>query len=186
MTVIFTPKLGAAVELIVLDVDGTLTDGVIHYDSNGGEHRHFHAADGLGIVMAQSVGLTVAVVSGRKSAVTERRMAELGVRDVVQGCGDKAAALRELMARHNVTTGHVRLRRRRHQRPAGVRAGRPQDRRRRCRAHDPRQADFVTARPGGHGGVRDAIEEILRGQGRLEQAVAAYLTRSAASHAPRQ
>ena len=186
MTMIFTPKLGATIELVVLDVDGTLTDGVIHYDSNGGEHRHFHAADGLGIVMAQSMGLTVAVVSGRKSAATERRMAELGVRDVVQGCGDKATALRELMARHNVTGGHVAyvgddindL-------PAFALAGLKiavADAAPMIRA----QADFVTARPGGHGGVRDAIEEILRGQGRLEQAVAAYLARSAASHAPRQ
>ena len=186
MNVIYTPKLGAAVQLIVLDVDGTLTDGVIHYDSAGNDHRHFHVADGLGIVMAQAVGLRVAVISGRKSAATERRLSELRVGDVVQASGDKAAALRELMVRRNVTAAHVAyvgddindL-------PAFALVGfkiAVADAAQVVQA----QADFVTARNGGHGAVRDAIDEILRGQGRLEQAVAAYLAQSAATHAPRQ
>ena len=186
MTVVFTPRLGAAVQLVVLDVDGTLTDGVIHYDSAGNDHRHFHAADGLGIVMAQAVGLKVAVISGRKSAATERRMAELRVGDVIQSSGDKAAALRELMARRNVTAGHVAyvgddindL-------PAFALAGfkiAVADAAEIVRA----QADYVTPRPGGHGAVRDAIEAILRDQGRLEEAIAAYLALSASSGSSRQ
>lgn len=172
--------------LIVLDVDGTLTDGVIHYDSAGNDHRHFHASDGLGIVMAQAVGLTVAVISGRRSAAVERRLAELNITDVVQACGDKAAALREMMNRHAVTTAQVayvgddindlpayRL--------AGWKVA-VADAATQVRA----QADYVTPRAGGHGGVRDAIEELLRRQGRLDEAIAAYLAQSAAPSAPRQ
>ncbi len=174
------------IQLIVLDVDGTLTDGVIHYDSAGGEHKHFHVADGLGIVMAQAAGLRVAVLSGRRSPVVERRMAELGVEDVIQASGDKAAALRVLMARHGLSPAQVAfvgddindL-------PAFEVAGL------KIAVADAdalvrEQADFVTPRPGGHGAVRDAIDEILRRAGRLEEAVAAYLARAAATDAPRQ
>jgi 3-deoxy-D-manno-octulosonate 8-phosphate phosphatase (KDO 8-P phosphatase) len=174
------------IRLIVLDVDGTLTDGVIHYDSAGNEHRHFHVADGLGIAMALAVGLKFAVISGRRSAVTERRLAELGVGDIIQASGDKAAALRSLMAHDGLTPEQVAyvgddindL-------PAFGMAGF------RVAVADAAdvvrtQADHITPRPGGRGAVRDAIEEILRRQGRLEDAVAAYLARSAATDAPRQ
>ena len=174
------------IQLIVLDVDGTLTDGVIHYDSAGGEHKHFHVADGLGIVMAQAVGLRVAVLSGRRSPIVERRMAELGVGDVVQSSGDKSAALRALMVRHGLTPEQVAyvgddindL-------PAFDVAGL------KIAVADAadvvkERADHVTPRPGGRGAVRDAIDEILRRQGRTEDAVAAYLARSAATEAGRQ
>ena len=174
------------IKLIVLDVDGTLTDGVIHYDSAGSEHRHFHVADGLGIVMAQAVGLRFAVISGRRSAVTERRLAELKVEDVVLGSGDKAAALRGLMARHGLTPAQVAyvgddindL-------PAFGLVGfniAVAD----ASAMVRDRADFITPRTGGHGAVRDAIEEVLRRQGRLEEAVTAYLAQCAATDAPRQ
>lgn len=174
------------IRLIVLDVDGTLTDGVIHYDSAGEEHKHFHVADGLGIVMAQAVGLRVAALSGRRSPIVERRMAELGVGDVIQASGDKAAALRDLMARQDLTPEQVAyvgddvndL-------PAFDVAG--------CRiavadAADVvrARADYVTPRHGGHGAVRDAIDEILRRAGLYDQAVAAYLARSAVREASRQ
>ncbi len=163
------------VKLIALDVDGTLTDGTVLFSEDGGEGKSFHVADGLGIVMAQAVGLGIAVVSGRKGRAVERRMAQLRVEDCLLGVGDKAAVLRELMAKHGLE---------RHETafvgddindlPAfetvGVRiavadaAQRVKD-----------AADWVTPRRGGYGAVRDAIEEILRRQGRLEEAVAAYL-----------
>jgi 3-deoxy-D-manno-octulosonate 8-phosphate phosphatase (KDO 8-P phosphatase) len=178
--------LNFEIRLIVLDVDGTLTDGLIIYDSAGHDTRHFHAADGLGIVMAQAVGLTVAVISGRRSAAVERRLTELQITDVVQASGDKAAALRDMMVRHGVTSAQVAfvgddindL-------PAFELAGL------KIAVADAAEcvqakADYVTLRPGGHGGVRDAIEEILRRQGRFDEAVDAYLARSAAPSAPRQ
>jgi 3-deoxy-D-manno-octulosonate 8-phosphate phosphatase (KDO 8-P phosphatase) len=166
------------IKLIVLDVDGTLTDGIIHYDSAGSEHKHFHAGDGLGIVMALAVGLKVAIVSGRRCAAGERRMEELKVGDVLQGIGDKGPALRMLMAKYNLIPEEVAyvgddindL-------PAFEVVGvciAVAD----AAAPLRRIANYVTPRPGGHGAVRDAIEEILRRQGRYDEAVTLYLERS--------
>ena len=174
------------IQLIVLDVDGTLTDGVIHYGSDGTEHKHFHVADGLGIVMAQAVGLRVAVLSGRRSPVVERRMAELGVEDLVQSSGDKAAALRALADRHGVLLAQVAyvgddINDLPAFQVAGLRIA-VADAAEIVRA----QADYVTARAGGHGAVRDAIDELLRRAGRSEEAISAYLARSARADAPRQ
>ena len=85
------------VKLIALDVDGTLTDGTLLYGPDGAHSKAFHVADGLGIVLARAMGLRVAVISGRSSRAVETRLAELNVTDLVQNCGDKAAALRELL-----------------------------------------------------------------------------------------
>lgn len=165
------------VKLIVLDVDGTLTDGSIIFSEAGEQVKTFHVADGLGIVMAKNVGLRFAVLSGRRSAAVERRMNELGVGDVVQGVGDKGASLRALMERYRLQPPEVAfvgddvndL-------PAFSLAGV------KIAVADATQivrdrADFVTPRGGGRGGVRDAIDEVLRRQGRLDEAVQAYLAR---------
>lgn len=165
------------VKLIVLDVDGTLTDGSIVFSEAGEQVKTFHVADGLGIVMAKSVGMRFAVLSGRRSAAVERRMNELGVGDVLQGVNDKGLRLRALMDRLRMRPLEVAfvgddvndL-------PAfgvvGVKIA----------VADAAQivrerADYVTPRGGGRGGVRDAIDEILRRQGRLDEAVQAYLSR---------
>lgn len=167
------------VKLIVLDVDGTLTDGSLVFGDAGEQVKTFHVADGLGIVMAKSVGMRFAVLSGRRSAAVERRMNELGVSDIVQGTGDKGATLRALMERLRMQPQEVAfvgddvndL-------PAFSVAGV------KIAVADAAQivrdrADYVTPRAGGRGGVRDAIDEILRRQGRLDEAVQAYLARPA-------
>ena len=95
------------VKLLILDVDGTLTDGDVHYDTNGIEHKHFHIHDGLGIVMGICAGLRFAVISGRRSVLVEKRMTELGVTDVYLGVGDKAATIRDLMTRYALQPAEV-------------------------------------------------------------------------------
>ncbi len=155
------------VSLVTLDVDGTLTDGSLHYGSAGDEHKSFHTADGLGIVMAMSVGLAVAVISGRRSVTVERRMAELHVTELIQGCGDKAVALQSLMKQFALEAEQVAyIGDDINDLPAfdvaGVRIA-VADAADLVRA----RADYVTQRPGGRGAVRDAIEEILKA-GRLE------------------
>ncbi len=174
------------VKLIALDVDGTLTDGTLLYGPEGAHSKAFHVADGLGIVMAQGMSLRVAVISGRSSRAVETRMAELKVTDLVQNCGDKAAALRGLLERYDLTSAEAAyvgddindL-------PAfdvaGVKIA-VADASEIVKA----RADWVTPRPGGHGAVRDAIEEILRRQGRLEESVAVYLEANRAGGAGRQ
>jgi 3-deoxy-D-manno-octulosonate 8-phosphate phosphatase (KDO 8-P phosphatase) len=86
----------AAVRLLAFDVDGVLTDGGILVHPDGGESKWFHVRDGLGIVAAVRAGLSVAFVSGRRSAAVAARARELGVAADLQGVKDKAAALREL------------------------------------------------------------------------------------------
>lgn len=87
----------ADVRLLVLDVDGVLTDGRLHFTARGEEIKTFHVRDGAGIKQLMHAGIQVAVISGRESKAVERRMAELGVTWVRQGIGDKRAALQELL-----------------------------------------------------------------------------------------
>jgi len=84
------------VRLLVLDVDGVLTDGRLFYGPKGEQLKAFHVRDGYGIKRVAEAGITVAIISGRKSAAVARRARELGIRDVTQGAGDKLAALRTL------------------------------------------------------------------------------------------
>lgn len=85
------------IRLLVLDVDGVLTDGRLHFSARGEELKSFHVRDGAGIVQVLRAGLQVAVISGRNSRAVERRMTELGVTWIRQGVEDKLAALRELL-----------------------------------------------------------------------------------------
>lgn len=85
------------VRLLVLDVDGVLTDGRLYFSARGEEMKSFHVRDGAGIVQVLHAGLQVAVISGRQSQAVERRMSELGVTWIRQGVQDKLAALRELL-----------------------------------------------------------------------------------------
>jgi 3-deoxy-D-manno-octulosonate 8-phosphate phosphatase (KDO 8-P phosphatase) len=88
----------ARIDLLLLDVDGVLTDGRIVYASDGTELKHFHVRDGSGLKLWRQTGKRAAVISGRTSEAVSRRSAELGLDPVVQGCGDKLAALPALLA----------------------------------------------------------------------------------------
>nr|WP_298724052.1 3-deoxy-manno-octulosonate-8-phosphatase KdsC [uncultured Steroidobacter sp.] len=85
------------VRLLVLDVDGVLTDGRLYFTSRGETMKCFHVRDGAGIKQVLNAGLQVAVISGRQSKAVEKRMSELGVTWIRQGVHDKLAALRELL-----------------------------------------------------------------------------------------
>jgi 3-deoxy-D-manno-octulosonate 8-phosphate phosphatase (KDO 8-P phosphatase) len=88
----------ANVRLLVLDVDGVLTDGRLYFDADGREQKVFHVRDGYGIKALQESGVPVAVISGRSSVAVEKRVAELAIRHSQLGCEDKAAALTSLLA----------------------------------------------------------------------------------------
>jgi 3-deoxy-D-manno-octulosonate 8-phosphate phosphatase (KDO 8-P phosphatase) len=90
-------KRAAEIRLLILDVDGVMTDGRLHYDAEGREFKSFHVRDGYGIRQVMSAGIAVAVISGRRSQSAAGRMAELGIRHVMLGRDDKAAALDELL-----------------------------------------------------------------------------------------
>jgi 3-deoxy-D-manno-octulosonate 8-phosphate phosphatase (KDO 8-P phosphatase) len=87
----------ADIRLLVLDVDGVLTDGRLHYGPAGETHKSFHVRDGAGIKAVLAAGVTIAVISGRRSPAVARRCRELGIRHVHQGIDDKAAVLQQLL-----------------------------------------------------------------------------------------
>jgi 3-deoxy-D-manno-octulosonate 8-phosphate phosphatase (KDO 8-P phosphatase) len=93
------------IKLLVLDVDGVLTDGKIYYGNNGEEFKAFNIKDGLGIKLLQRAGVSVAIVTGRQSAIVTRRAMELGISDVIQGREDKLVALEELCSQLGLTLG---------------------------------------------------------------------------------
>lgn len=86
------------IRLVAFDVDGVFTDGRFYLSDEGIESKAFHTQDGFGIRSLLKAGIAVAVISGRSSGAVAKRMAELKVRHVVQGCSDKVAALDEIIA----------------------------------------------------------------------------------------
>lgn len=84
------------VKLLVLDVDGVLTDGRLYFDAEGREQKVFHVRDGYGIKALQDSGVAVAVISGRSSVAVEVRVAELGIEHVLLGQDNKVRALDQI------------------------------------------------------------------------------------------
>jgi 3-deoxy-D-manno-octulosonate 8-phosphate phosphatase (KDO 8-P phosphatase) len=94
--------LATKIHLLVLDVDGVLTDGRLHFDAKGNEFKVFHARDGYGIRQTLLAGIEVALIPGRKSVAVEKRAAELGIRHVHLGVKDKPAVLEKLTSQLKV------------------------------------------------------------------------------------
>lgn len=91
------------IRLVAFDVDGVFTDGRFYLSDEGIESKAFNTQDGFGIRQLLDAGIEVAVISGRQSGAVERRMSELGIEHVVQGCRDKIGALDEMIAKLGIT-----------------------------------------------------------------------------------
>lgn len=160
----WTPELDRkARELawLVLDVDGVLTDGLLHMGPEGELFKSFHVRDGLAVKLARAAGIKVAILSARTSEVVRRRAGELGVDEVVQGREDKGVALAELLARHGAkpaAAGYIGddLQDLPALGLAGLSAA-PADAAPQVRA----AVDYVTEAVGGRGCVRELVERIL-------------------------
>lgn len=161
----------AKIDFLLLDVDGVLTDGRIHFDFEGREYKSFHVHDAAGIVYWHRAGNRSGFLSGRGGDIVERRARELGVHDVILGRVDKGAAFAELLARQNLTPERIAyvgddlldlpvLRQ------VGFAATVPQARREVVAG-----AHYVTERAGGFGAARDVIEELLRARGGWQNVV---------------
>ena len=160
------------IRLIVLDVDGVLTDGQISIGLQGELCKHFNVKDGLGIKMLMEAGITVTIITGRRSSIVAARMRELGVGDVIQGCSDKRQAFMELIRARQIQPEECAcmgddipdlpvLT------AVGLSAA-PAD------ASDEvlRRVDYVANRAGGAGAVREFAEFILKAQGQWEKLLA--------------
>lgn len=95
------------IRLIVLDVDGTLTDGGIYYDNQGNEFKKFSVKDGLGIIVAQKAGINFLVLTGRKSTIVSKRVNELGISLIYQDVKNKEEVLKEFMKKNKFTGEEV-------------------------------------------------------------------------------
>jgi 3-deoxy-D-manno-octulosonate 8-phosphate phosphatase (KDO 8-P phosphatase) len=93
------PAAAATIRLLVLDVDGVLTDGRLYFDARGETLKVFHVRDGYGIRAVMAAGIAVAVITGRRSRALAARCRELGIAQVMQGQEDKLAALERLCTR---------------------------------------------------------------------------------------
>jgi len=153
------------VKLLILDVDGVLTDGRITYDHLGREVKFFNTKDGYGIVKAQKEGIKVAVVSGRYSWQVEKRCRELGIEEVRQGVSDKLSLYEELKEKFGLKDEEVAamgddlpdlpvLER------VGV-SGAPADAVPEVKVI----VDFVSRRQGGKGAVREFVDYLLKEKG---------------------
>ncbi len=158
------------IRLLVLDVDGVLTDGRLYFGPRGELVKAFHVRDGYGIQAVRAAGIEVAVLSGRRSAAVARRCRELGIRHLVQGAGDKLAAFAALAERLRVEPREcacigddvpdLALMR------AVGRAYAVQDAHPAARA----AAHYTTSLPGGRGAVREVCDHLARAPGHGERA----------------
>ena len=167
-------RRAAAVRLLILDVDGVLTDGSLTYGADGEVTKTFNVLDGLGIELLQKTGVAVAIISARKSPVVVRRAADLKIGHVYQGTHDKRIAFADLLASTGASAdqcgyigddvidlpllrqvgfavtvpgGHLEV-----------------------RSH----AHYVTENSGGRGAVREVCDMIMRAQGNYDAALAPY------------
>lgn len=91
------------IKLLILDVDGTLTDGGLYYGPDGLALKRFDVRDGLGLVQVQKLGVEVVLVTADETPIVTARAARLGIRAVYMGCRDKAAVIREVLAERELT-----------------------------------------------------------------------------------
>lgn len=95
------------VKLLLLDVDGVLTDGRIILDNQGNELKAFHVRDGHGIKLAQRAGIVVGIITGRRSEVVNVRARELGILEVHQGAHDKLSVYETVLAKYGLDDSAV-------------------------------------------------------------------------------
>ena len=161
-------RCASRIRLILLDVDGVLTDGRIYVSDQGIESRAFDARDGLGIKLGQLAGLTFGVISGRESPLVEKRARELAIEEIHQRVLDKVGRAKEIRERLALDADAVcyvgddlidlpLLR------TVGLSAA-PADAVPEVRA----AVQLVTSRPGGRGAVREVVDLVLQASGRWD------------------
>ncbi len=173
----FSPEVltrAKEVEILLLDVDGILTDGGIILTSSNEEIKVFSVLDGMGIKLLQKIGVEVGIVSSRNSKVVEHRGKELGIEIIIQGELNKLSAVENILLKKGLTFKNLAymgddwvdiplLKR------AGLAVSVPN-------AWHPVKdyAHYITKREGGKGAVREVCELILRAKGKWEELFSRY------------
>jgi YrbI family 3-deoxy-D-manno-octulosonate 8-phosphate phosphatase len=149
------------IKMILLDVDGVLTDGGLYYTAEGHEFKRFHAHDGFGIARGREAGIIFGIVSGRTTPIVDARARVLHIEDVMQGADDKVAALRTIQEKRGFADDEfayigddlfdIGL-----LRTVGI-SGAPAN----AFPAVKKEVDIITKLPGGKGAVREFIDTIL-------------------------
>ena len=157
------------IKLLICDVDGVFSDGLVYMGNEGEELKTFHTRDGYGVKSLMSAGVEVAIITGRSSKIVENRMTALGIKLIYQGQDDKLQAYQDILTKLNIAPEHtgyigddlidwpvmekVALK-------VCVADGHPLLQQR---------ANYLTTIKGGYGAVREVSDLILEAKGELEQ-----------------
>ncbi|MDN2482152.1 3-deoxy-manno-octulosonate-8-phosphatase KdsC [Vibrio astriarenae] len=157
------------IKLLICDVDGVFSDGLVYMGNNGEELKTFHTRDGYGVKSLMSAGVEIAIITGRQSQIVENRMSALGIKLIYQGQDDKIKAYQDICSKLDIAPEHtgyigddlidwpvmdkVALK-------VCVADGHPLL---------VQRANYVTKIKGGHGAVREVSDLILQAKGELEQ-----------------
>lgn len=153
------------IKLIALDVDGVLSDGRILYTSAGEEIKEFNAQDGLGIAIAHGAGIKLAIITGRKSVMVERRGKELGFDYIIMNCRNKSNMIKELANKEQIELENIAFMGDDLNDLAAMKiVGLPMTPQN-GRDENKLIAKLVTEASGGEGAIREAVEYILKEMG---------------------
>lgn len=150
------------IKLILLDVDGTLTDGGIYRGNNGEELKKFNVKDGYAIVQAQKMGIDFGIITGRNSELVKIRAEELKIKYIYQGISEKIIILKEIMEKTSLKKEEIAymgddLNDLNIMKEVGLK-GAPED----AVKEITEAADFISSKKGGCGAVREFIEFIIK------------------------
>jgi len=162
------------VKMVIMDVDGVLTDGKIILDAKGIESKAFYVQDGSAITYLHRAGIKTAIISGRESKVVELRAKELCIEDVYLGIHKKLEAYEQILKKHKIKDGEICyigddlidlpiLRR------VGFSVAVPN-----APSEVKEHVTHITAAPGGYGAVREVTEKILKSQGKWDAIISRY------------
>jgi 3-deoxy-D-manno-octulosonate 8-phosphate phosphatase (KDO 8-P phosphatase) len=151
-----------SIELIVLDVDGTMTNSHITYSENGDEIKSFNVKDGLAIASWRKLGKQVAIITGRKSKIVERRAKELRIEHFYQGVDNKKEVLENILAKLDISMDSVAAIGDDLNDLSMLKAAKisfvPQD----ASSYVDKIADVILTKRGGEGAVREMIEYLIK------------------------
>jgi len=167
-------RLAIPIKMLLLDVDGILTDGTLYFGNDGEAFKAFNIYDGIGIKWLQRSGIKVGIVTGRTSQIVARQANDLGINIVVQGREDKLVAVKELAKQHQLNLTEIAymgddlpdLTAIQHCGLGLTSAN--------AVLQIKQKADWISTATGGHGAVREACEFIMSAQGKFESILDSY------------
>ncbi|APC97847.1 KdsC family phosphatase [Pseudofrancisella aestuarii] len=174
---IYSKNVFRSIKLLILDVDGVLTDGKITLSNSGDEYKNFNVKDGMGIVLLQKVGIRVAIITSKESNIVLNRLTSLGLNkeDIYQGQKNKIKAYQEIKEKYNLKDTNIAY--------MGddlpdiaimdkvFLSAAPAD----CVSAVKKFANYICSSKGGYGAVRELCDFILKQEGLYEEVIKSYI-----------